>query len=169
MRPCEDKWNTYTARTDENSCRGQESTKLYNPFIKYPRRDPNAMDTSADRGRIRLAGAEDILHNEGYQREQQRRSTQMDQRLNISPAGPPPRPPFPPHQGYFQQQRERRDMTKVQCFNCQGYRSHQSLLHPGARAKKDVETSRDIASEGPRHRRRKGLPPSNEPTPGCEE
>jgi hypothetical protein len=79
------------------------------------------MDTSADRGRVHLAGAEDVLHNEGYQREQQRRSTQMDQRLNITPTGPPSRLPFPPRQGYFQQQRERRDMTKVQCFNCQGY------------------------------------------------
>jgi hypothetical protein len=79
------------------------------------------MDTSADRGRVCLAGAEDVLHNEGYQQEQQQRSTQMDQRLNITPTGPPSRPPFPPRQGYFQQQKERQDMTKVQCFNCQGY------------------------------------------------
>jgi hypothetical protein len=58
---------------------GTRIPKLYNPFIKYPKRDPNAMDTSADRGRVCLAGAEDVLHNEGYQWEQQQRSTQMDQ------------------------------------------------------------------------------------------
>jgi hypothetical protein len=79
------------------------------------------MDMLADRGRVCLAGAEDILHNEEYRQEQQQRSTQMDQQLNITPTGPLSHPPFPPRQGYFQQQRERRDMTKVQCFNCQGY------------------------------------------------
>jgi hypothetical protein len=79
------------------------------------------MDMSADRGRACLAGAEDVLHNEGYQREQQQRSAQADQQLRVDPTNSPSRPPFPPRQGYFQQQRERRDMTKVQCFNCQGY------------------------------------------------
>jgi hypothetical protein len=82
------------------------------------------MDTSADRGRIRLTGAEDVLYNEGYQQEQRRRSAQAEQQLGTTPTGRPPHPPFPPHQGYFQRQREtqKRDMTKVQCFNCQGYR-----------------------------------------------
>jgi hypothetical protein len=79
------------------------------------------MDTSADRGRACLAGAEDVLHNNGYQREQQRRSEQADRQLGLTPMSSPSRPPFPPRQGYFQQQRERRDMAKVQCFNCQGY------------------------------------------------
>jgi hypothetical protein len=130
---------------------GTKIPKLYNPFIKYPRRDPNAMDTSADRGRVRLAGAEDVLHNEGYQREQQRRSTQMDQRLNITPAGPPARPPFPPRQGYFQQ-RERRDMTKVQCFNCQGF-GHISRYCTQGHANKDskrpgTSQARTLATEG---------------------
>jgi hypothetical protein len=110
------------------------------------------MDTSADRGRVRLTGAEDVLHNEGYQREQQRRSTQMDQRLNITPAGPPARPPFPPRQGYFQQQRERRDMTKVQCFNCQGF-GHISRYCTQGRANKDskrpgTSQARTLATEG---------------------
>jgi hypothetical protein len=109
------------------------------------------MDTSADRGRVRLAGAEDVLHNERYQREQQRRSTQMDQRLNITPAGSPSRPPFPPRQGYFQQ-RERRDMTKVQCFNCQGY-GHISRYCTQGCANKDskrpgTSQARTLATEG---------------------
>jgi hypothetical protein len=130
---------------------GPRNPKLYNPFIKYPRRDPNAMDTSADRGRVHLAGAEDVLHNEGYQREQQRRSTQMDQRLNISPAGLPPRPPFPPRQGYFQQ-REKRDMTKVQCFNCQGF-GHISRYCTQGRVNKDLKRpgtsqARTLVTEG---------------------
>jgi hypothetical protein len=98
--------------------------KFYNPFVKYqPRRDPNAMDTSADQGRVRLTGAEDVLYNEGYQQEQRRRSAQAEQQLERAPVGELPRPPFPPCQGYFQRQKElqKRDMTKVQCFNCQGY------------------------------------------------
>jgi hypothetical protein len=46
--------------------------KLYNPFMRYqPRRDLNAMDTSANRGWVRLTGAEDVLYNEGYKQEQQ--------------------------------------------------------------------------------------------------
>ena len=121
--------------------------KLYNPFVKYPpRRDPNAMDTSADSGRVHLAGAEDVLHNEGYQREQQRRSTQMDQRLNITPTGPLSRPPFLPHQGYFQQQRERRDMTKVQCFNCQGF-GHISRYCTQGRANHNKDSKRPGTSQ----------------------
>jgi hypothetical protein len=82
------------------------------------------MDTSADRGRVCLVGAEDILYNEGYQQEQRQRSAQAEQQLGMTPTERPPRPLFPPRQGYFQRQREiqKRDMTKVQCFNCQGYR-----------------------------------------------
>jgi hypothetical protein len=81
------------------------------------------MDTSADRGWVHLAGAEDILYNEGYQQEQRQQSAQAEQQLGMTLMERPPRPPFPPHQGYFQRQREtqKRDMTKVQCFNCQGY------------------------------------------------
>jgi hypothetical protein len=87
---------------------GTKVPKLYNPFVRYqPRRDPNAMDTSANRGRVRLARAEDVLHNEGYQQEQRRQSAQAEQQLGITPPGPPSCPPFLPRQGYFQQQRER--------------------------------------------------------------
>jgi hypothetical protein len=52
--------------------------------------------------------------------------------------GPPPRPPFPPRQGYFQQ-REKRDMTKVQCFNCQGY-GHISCYCTQGRANRNKDS-----------------------------
>jgi hypothetical protein len=64
------------------------------------------MDTLADRGRIHLAGAEDVLYNEGYQQEQQQQSAQAEQQLGVTPTERSPRPPFPPRQGYFQQQKE---------------------------------------------------------------
>jgi hypothetical protein len=134
---------------------GTKVPKLYNPFVRYqPRRDPNAMDTSADRGRARLAGVEDVLHNEGYQREQQQRSAQVDQQLHLTPANSPSRPPFLPRQGYFQQQRERRDMMKVQCFNCQGY-GHISRYCSQGRANRNKDSTcpgttqaRTLAAEG---------------------
>jgi hypothetical protein len=81
------------------------------------------MDTLVDRGWVCLAGAEDVLYNKGYQQEQQRRSAQVEQQPEMTPMERLPRPPFPPRQGYFQRQKktQKRDMTKVQCFNCQGY------------------------------------------------
>jgi hypothetical protein len=54
------------------------------------------MDTSADRGRVRLAGAEDVLYNEGYQQEQRRRSAQAEQQLGIAQTEGSPHPLFPP-------------------------------------------------------------------------
>ena len=54
---------------------------------------PDAMDTSADRVRGRLAGAEDVINT--------------------------PRPPFPPRGGYLQRQRGNRpDFSQVRCYNC---------------------------------------------------
>jgi hypothetical protein len=75
----------------------------------------------------------------------------MDQRLNMTPASPPTRPPFPPRQGYFQQ-REKRDMTKVQCFNCQGF-GHISRYCTQGRANKDsrrpgTSQARTLTAEG---------------------
>jgi hypothetical protein len=104
------------------------------------------MDTSADRGRARLAGAEDVLHNEEYRREQQQQSAQADQQLNLTPMGSPLRPPFPPRQGYFQQQRERRDMMKVQCFNCQGY-GHISRYCTQGRTNRNKDSKRPGTSQ----------------------
>jgi len=56
---------------------------------------PDAMDTSADRARGRLAGAEDVLNT--------------------------PQPPFQPRGGYLQRQRENRgvrDFSQIRCYNC---------------------------------------------------
>jgi hypothetical protein len=64
------------------------------------------MDMSADRGRVCLAGAEDVLYNEGYQQEQQQQSAQAEQQLRMTPMERPPHPSFLPRQGYFQRQKE---------------------------------------------------------------
>ena len=67
------------------------------------------MDTSADRGRIRVAGSEDADPNNG---------PEWHRYVNT-----PEQPPFKPCEGYLQRQREnkQRDMRGVQCFNCQKY------------------------------------------------
>ena len=51
-----------------------------------------------DRGRVRLAGAEDVLYNDAYKREIQRRTEEEDKRLEINDA---PKPPFKPREGYY--------------------------------------------------------------------
>ena len=76
--------------------------RLYNPFTPKqqgytPRRDPNAMDV--DQGRVRLAGAKDILYNKKYQEDQRQRQKDEDKRLGTDTT--PPRPPFGPREGYF--------------------------------------------------------------------
>ena len=75
---------------------------LYNPFT--PRQnthaaqhDPNAMDI--DRGRARLADAEDVLYNDAYKREMECQSREEDQQLGIDGM---PKPPFKPREGYHQ-------------------------------------------------------------------
>jgi len=89
---------------------GARPVKLHDPFAqRNQRRDPNAMDTSADRGRIRVAGSEDADPNNG---------PEWHRYVNT-----PQQPPFKPREGYLQRQREnkQRDMRGVQCFNCQKY------------------------------------------------
>ena len=56
--------------------------RLYNPFTPRQNqhaahRDPDAMDV--DRGRARLADAEDVLYNDAYRRELERRGREEDQ------------------------------------------------------------------------------------------
>ena len=87
-------------------------------------RDPDAMDL--DRGRARLADAEDVLYNDKYRREVKRRSREEDQRLGIDATQS--KPPFKPREGYHQHQQERHKggLAKVKCFNCSqmGHISH---------------------------------------------
>ena len=94
--------------------------RLYNPFA--PRQtthtaqcDPDAMDV--DRGRARLADAEDVLYNDAYKREVERRSHEEDKHLGINDA---PKPPFKPREGYHRWQQEMRKggLAKVTCYNC---------------------------------------------------
>ena len=56
--------------------------RLYNPFTPQQtthtsQHDPDAMDV--DRGRARLADAEDVLYNDVYKREIERWSREEDQ------------------------------------------------------------------------------------------
>ena len=78
-------------------------------------RDPDTMDVN--RGRARLADAEDILYNDAYKREMERQSHEEDKRLGINDA---PKPPFKPRKGYHQHQQEMRKggLAKVKCYNC---------------------------------------------------
>ena len=102
--------------------------RLYNPFTTRPtthttQRDPDAMDIN--RGRARLASAEDVLYNDNYKREMERRSCEEDKKLGLADA---PKPPFKPREGYHQQQQEMRrgGLAKVTCYNCNqlGHISH---------------------------------------------
>ena len=72
-----------------------------------------------DRGRARLAGAEDVLYNDAYKQEIQRRTQEEDRRLGIDDA---PRPPFKPREGYYRRQQDMRKggpgLAKVTCYNC---------------------------------------------------
>ena len=95
--------------------------RLYNPFTPRQNqhaahRDPDAMDV--DRGRARLADAEDVLYNNAYGRELERRGREEDQRLGINTTTP--KPPFKPREGYHQHQQEMRKggLAKLKCFNC---------------------------------------------------
>ena len=106
--------------------------QLYNPFAPWQTthtapRDPNAMDV--DQGRAWLAGAEDILYNEKYQEELQRRKWEEDWWLGIDTT--PPKPPFKPQEGYHHCQQELRKggLAKVKCFNC-GQMGHISRYCP---------------------------------------
>ena len=68
-----------------------------------------------DRGQARLAGVEDVLHNNAYKREIEQRTQEEDKRLGIND-----KPPFKPCEGYHQRQREMRKggLAKVMCYNC---------------------------------------------------
>ena len=79
-----------------------------------------------DRGRARLADAEDVLFNDAYRREKERRSNEEDRRMGIDNVSS--KPPFKPREGYHQRQQEMRKggLSKVKCFNCSqmGHISH---------------------------------------------
>ena len=70
-----------------------------------------------DRGRARLAGAEDVLYNDNYRREMERRSHEEDRRLDINAMS---KPPFKPREGYHRRQQEMcgGGLAKVTCYNC---------------------------------------------------
>ena len=101
-------------RNQQQRNRGKPHPAMYDPFSSLAprttplRRDPDAMDTLADRGRIRQG-----ITEEGDAR---RVGTEWEQRNE-----PNARPPFPPRDGYLQRQREQRNLKEVQCYNCQQY------------------------------------------------
>ena len=85
--------------------RNQQASKLYNPWTpSHRRRNPNATDTSADRGRANTA------------------ETYDHDRPETDRKGQAPMPPFAPREGYIRKQAEQRDMRGVQCYNCQKFR-----------------------------------------------
>lgn len=73
---------------------------LHNPWPpQHQRRDPNAMDTSANRGRARIVEVGDL------------NCPELNHDNNT-----PARPPFAPREGYLRRQREQVNMRGVQCF-----------------------------------------------------
>ena len=93
-----------------------------------PLQNDDRMDTSADRVRGRLAGAEDIIANHP-------RNTR------------PPQPPFPPRGGFIQRQ-FKRDHSQTQCYNCQkmGHISR-DCRQPRRRRDTQARTSRNRANQ----------------------
>ena len=96
-----------------------------------------------DRGRARLAGAEDVLYNDAYKREMQQRIEEEDKRLGIDDA----RPPFKPREGYHRRQQEMRKggLAKVTCYNC-NQQGHISRYCP---QKLKEKTRARATTEGP--------------------
>ena len=124
--------------------------RLYNPFTPRqhahtPQRDPDTMDV--DRGRARLADAEDVLYNDAYRREIERRTQEEDRRLGIDDT---PKPPFKPREGYHQRQQEMRkgNLAKVKCYSC-SQMGHISRYCPQKRKTKARATRDEPAEQTP--------------------
>ena len=93
----------------------KQAVKLFNPFepqYQTPR-DPNAMDTSADRTRARQVDVE--LEEEHVRVYAPDGEDPNQERLGGQP------PPFPPRAGFLKKRWEQKDKQGVQCYNCQKY------------------------------------------------
>ena len=93
----------------------KQAVKLFNPFepqYQTPR-NPNAMDTSADRTRARQVDVE--LEEEHVRVYAPDGEDPNQERLGGQP------PPFPPRAGFLKKRWEQKDKQGVQCYNCQKY------------------------------------------------
>ena len=94
----------------------KQGVKLFNPFKPQyqPPRDPNSMDTSADRTRARQIEAEaEGEHARVY-------APKGEDPNQERPRGR--QPPFPPRASFLKKRWEQKDKRGVQCYNCQKYR-----------------------------------------------
>ena len=100
-----------------------------------------------DRGRARLAGAEDVLYNDAYKQEIRRRTQEEDKQLGVDDA---PTPPFKLREGYHRRQQEMRKggLTKVTCYNC-NQQGHISCYCPQKRKAKVRATPEEPANQTP--------------------
>ena len=81
------------------------NTQLYNPWPpNNQQRDPDTMDTSADRGRMQVAEVGDPNRLELNQRDSH-----------------PMHPPFTAREGFLRRQVEHTEMRGVQCYQCQNF------------------------------------------------
>ena len=100
----------------------KKGVRLFNPFAtsfdRRPRTDPNAMDTSADRGRIRRA--------EEREEEEEEANARLHQEGDPNRGDPKAdahygNPPYKPREGFLKRRWEMKDKWGVQCYNCQKY------------------------------------------------
>ena len=98
---------------------GRPHPGMFDPFSSIPIRssrcDPDAMDTTADRGRSR-----------GKVRRAEPKDEEREDLCLFQPEEGDTCPPFKPCEGYLQRQVDLRKRREVQCYHCQqfGHISH---------------------------------------------
>ena len=115
-------WEHIYHRQELQQNMGRPHPGMFNPFSSIPihslRRNPDAMDTTADRERSRGK----IRRTEPKDEERE------DLHLFQTEEGDT-RPPFKPHKGYLQRQVDLRKRREVQCYHCQQF-GHISCFCP---------------------------------------
>ena len=134
-------WEHLHHRQERQHNAGKPHPGMFDPFSSIPirttlRRDPNAMDTSADRGRT-----------QGQARSGQAEDEQQGDLWLFQPEEGDTRPPFAPREGYLRRQNElQRGKREVQCYNCQQF-GHISRFCPQKQKSKAAPLARSSTVE----------------------
>ena len=107
-------WEHINHRQERQRGMGRPHPGMFDPFSSIPirssRRDPDAMDTTADRGKSR-----------GKVRRVEPRDEEREDLRVFQPEEGDTRPPFKPREGYLQRQVDMRKRREVQCYHCQQF------------------------------------------------